>query len=322
MSPVGETNDPERVTARYKVGGALAGYRLDQFLGRMIPKLSRARIQKAIASRVRLSWDAPVKPSTPVREGETVFIDDPEVNEPIVLFEPKVLFEDDDLLAIDKPPGIVVHPTHSHLHNTVITLLRRFRNEPTLTLSHRIDAETSGVLLMGRHRWAARKVQTSFERGQVCKEYRALVFGAPREDAYTVDLPLGAVSEDDFVFRQGPECDDAKPCETHFEVLERGRRFSLIRALPRSGRRHQIRAHLALTGHPIVGDKLYGLDNRAYRRYLRLGKLDSTLQDEVVAERLMLHNFRLELPRPRDPRQPLQITAPLPEDFLRIWNAG
>jgi 23S rRNA pseudouridine1911/1915/1917 synthase len=312
------SGEPSRSAARFRVGPAYAGYRLDQFLQRMIPKLSRNRIQKAIDERVRLSWEAPVKASTPVREDGEVWVDDPQVNEEAIEFDPTVLYDDGDLLAIDKPPGVVVHPTHSHLRNTVITLLRRQMNSPELTLAHRLDAETSGVLLLGRHTWAARRAQSAFQRGKVEKSYLAIVFGRPAEDRFTVDLPLGYHSRDSFVFRQLPEGHDARASLTEIEVLERLARVSLVRAFPKTGRRHQIRAHLAAAGHPIVGDKLYVLDDRAYRRYLKLGRLDEELLARVGAARLMLHSATLSLPHPRQAGERIEITAPLPAD-MAAW---
>lgn len=315
------TGDSPRSAARFRVGPAYAGYRLDQFLQRMIPKLSRNRIQKAIDERVRLSWEAPVKASTPVRENGEVWVDDPEVNEEAIEFEPAVLYEDGDLLAIDKPPGVVVHPTHSHLRNTVITLLRRQMNAPELTLAHRLDAETSGVLLLGRHAWAARRAQSAFQRGKVEKSYLAIVFGRLAEDRFTVDLPLGYHSRDSFVFRQLPDGRDARASLTEVEVLERMARVSFVRAFPKTGRRHQIRAHLAAAGHPIVGDKLYVLDDRAYRRYLKLGRLDDELRARVGADRLMLHSATLSLPHPRQPGERIEITAPLPADMAAWLDA-
>jgi len=306
--------------ARFKVGPAFAGYRLDQFLQRMIPKLSRTRIQHAIEERVRLSWEAPVKPSTPVRAGGIVIVDDPAVNEETIPFDPDILYEDDDLLAIDKPAGLVVHPTHSHYRNTVITLLRQRRGEPELTLAHRLDAETSGALLLGKHTWAARKVQTSFERGRVEKTYLALVFGEPADDTFAIDLPLAAVTRDQFVYRQGGH-EAGRPSETHVEVLRRLGRASLVRVTPKTGRRHQIRAHMAHAGYPIIGDKLYVLDDRAYRHYLKLGALDDELRAKLAADRLMLHSHRIALPAPREPARRLEIVAPLPAEFS-AWMEG
>jgi 23S rRNA pseudouridine1911/1915/1917 synthase len=313
--------------ARFKVSPAYAGYRLDQYLQRMIPKLSRSRIQKAIAERVRLTWDAPVKPSTPVREGGIVIVDDPQVNEAAITFDPVVLYEDDDILAIDKPPGLVVHPTHSHYRNTVITLLRTRRGEPELTLSHRLDAETSGVLLMGRHTWAARKVQTAFQRGRVDKSYFALVHGQPPEDEFEIEVPLGPVSADQFVFRQGTGSEESRLAHTRIAVLERLPTMTLVRADLLTGRRHQIRAHLALAGFPVVGDKLYGLDDRDYRRYLRAGALDDAMLGRLGGARSMLHSHRLVLPHPRIHDQRIEIVAPMPADMLLIleaarWDSG
>lgn len=311
-------DDPKDHPARFRVPPAYAGYRLDQFLQRMIPRLSRSKVQRAIGERVRLSWQAPVKPSTPVREGCDVFVDDPEVNEPEFDFHPPILFEDRDLLVIDKPAGLVVHPTHSHLRNTVITLLRRQRGEPQLTLLHRLDAETSGVLLIGRHRWAARRMQTRFERGRVSKTYLALVFGVPESESFSVELPLGTSSRDGFVFRQSPRAERTRECRTEFRVLRAQTDTALVEASLVTGRRHQIRAHLACVGHPIVGDKLYALDDREYRRYLSNGALDGRQLATLRASRCMLHARAARLEHPRDRDRWVEVQAPLPADMRTL----
>ncbi|UCF68634.1 MAG: RluA family pseudouridine synthase [Acidobacteriota bacterium] len=310
------SHEPTHSAAWFRVGPAFAGFRLDQFLQRMIPKLSRNRIQLAIRARVRLSWEAPVKPSTPVRVGEIVYIDDPRLAEEERPFDPQVLYEDDDLLAIDKPAGWVVHPTHHYRSNTVISMLRRSRGEPALTLAHRLDAETTGVLLLGRHRWAARRLQTAFERGQVRKKYLALVAGRVERDRFTADWPLGPFSRDQFVFRQAPESSVAKPAETRFELVERRESSSLVLAEPVTGRRHQIRAHLALCGHPVLGDKLYTLDDGDYAAFLRTGRLDPALRAKLRADRSMLHSTLLALEHPRRREHEITIRAPAPKDFV------
>ncbi|HHN74086.1 MAG TPA: RluA family pseudouridine synthase [Acidobacteria bacterium] len=316
--------DGEDITrTRFRVHPALAGYRLDQFLMRMIPRLSRNRIQKAISDRVRLSWDAPVKPSTPVREGGEVIIESPHPEEAAIDFDPVVLYEDEDLLAIDKPPGLVVHPTHNHLRNTVISLLRRRRGEDTLALAHRLDAETSGVLMLTRHRWAARKVQTAFERGRVRKHYLAVVFGRPPEDTFTCRQPLGYHSVDTVVYRQSPLADRTRECETRFRVLRRVGRMSLVEAELLTGRRHQIRAHLALEGYPVVGDKLYGLEDRQVRQYLHAGmELDEALRERLGADRCQLHCHSMVFTHPRRERGEIVVRAEMPADMVATLESG
>lgn len=313
---------PTDNAARFRVGPAYAGYRLDQFLQRMIPRLSRSRIQRAITERVRLSWDAPVKASTPVREGGLVLVDDPQIREEEVDFDPAVLYEDGDMLAIDKPPGLVVHPTHSHLRNTVITLLRRRRGEPDLTLAHRLDMETSGVLLLGRHTWAARKIQTAFERGFVTKSYLALVHGSPESDRFEIQAALGPFSRDNLVFRQAPASAGARAAHTRFSVLERAGGITLLQADLLTGRRHQIRAHLAFAELPVVGDKLYSLSDARYRKYLRQGSVDDETLRSLGAARTMLHSHRLTIPHPRDRERRVEIVAPMPADMAAILAAA
>ena len=301
----------------YRVGPAFHGARLDRFLQRMIPKLSRNRVQKAIETRVRLSWDSPVKPSTPVRMGGIVYADDPALEERETDAALPVLYEDRDVLAIDKPPGLVVHPTHGHNRNTVITLLRTRRGEAGLTLAHRIDAETSGVLLLGRHRWAARKLQTAFERGRVRKEYVALALGHPGESRFTIERPLGTHTRNGTIFRQSSLGSPVKPARSLVAVLRAVDRFSLVAVELVTGRRHQIRAHLAEEGHPVVGDKLYMLDDRDYASFLRTGELSAQARQTLGADRTLLHSRAIEIPHPRNPGGRIRIEAPIPDDMRR-----
>jgi len=185
----------DRVTVH--VTASEDGERLDRILADRLPGLSRNRIQKAIRDRVELSWEAPVKPSTPVPEGGIVIVNDPAVAEVPMAYELEVLFEDDDLLAVNKPAGIVVHPTHSHYRNTLIKLLWAARGDDrSITLAHRLDAETSGVLLLTRNKDAARLVQTAFQQGEIAKEYLAIVHGVPDESEGSIELPLGPLSHD------------------------------------------------------------------------------------------------------------------------------
>lgn len=299
----------------FRVDPALAGFRLDQFLKRMIPRLSRRRIQQAIAQGVRLSWDAQIKPSTPVREAGVVFVPlraREARSLPALDISLRVLFESEELLAVDKPSGMVVHPTNDHDQDTVISLLRRVRSEPALTLAHRLDGETSGVLLLCRTRSSARRTQTAFERGKVGKAYLAVVHGRVDRSEWSIDQPLGSLSRDGVVFRQSPDAKHARSAQTQVTTLATSEGASVLRAIPVTGRRHQIRAHLALAGFPVVGDKLYTLEDRPLRTYLRQRKLPQSMQERLGADRTMLHNQLLEIP------PGIRIVAPLPPDLRQV----
>jgi len=162
---------------RYVVGPREAGKRLDLFLHEKIPGLSRTRIQRAIRERVTLSWDAPPRPSTPVRAGGCVRVGNTPLREELLQIDLPVLARGEGWLAVNKPPGIPVHPVNRVRENSLIRMLRRQEGEEGLRLAHRLDSETSGVLLVARDAPASSVLSRAFMDGRVHKEYLALVSG-------------------------------------------------------------------------------------------------------------------------------------------------
>jgi 23S rRNA pseudouridine1911/1915/1917 synthase len=295
---------------RFLVGPKDRGKRLDRFLKERIPGLSRTRIQRAIDERVALSWSAPPRPATRVVPGGEVEVRPRRLDEvPLDLAIP-VLARGGSWLAVDKPSGVPVHPVHRVLENSLIRILRRQEGDPELRLAHRLDAETTGVLLVCRTAEAARRLARAFHHGNVRKEYLALVHGFVADDEGTIDLPIGDASGSPVWERRA--AGHGQTARTDFTVERRLVDTTLVRVRPHTGRRHQIRVHLAALGHPILGDLLYGRPDAHYLARLR-GAGDPREADGGP-KRQLLHCVRLGFPDPGG-EGVCEVAAPLPQDF-------
>jgi 23S rRNA pseudouridine1911/1915/1917 synthase len=302
----------------YVVSGHYRSYRLDRFLQAMIPKLSRARIQSAIRERVSVSWHPRPRPSLTVVPGGEVTIFFPEVVEPDVPAMPRTIHEDDAILVADKPAGLLVHPTHSCLKNNLVHLLRAEHPGVPLALAHRLDRDTSGVIVLTKTVDAARALAAQFEKREIEKTYLAAVHGRVRPLQGTIDAPLGVSRSLQVIFRRSTDGQKAQHAETRFRTLGRGPSASLVMLTPRTGRRHQLRAHLAAIGHPIAGDRLYGLSDRDFLKHLR-GVLNEDARRALLADRQLLHAHRLRLRHPATGRL-VTFTSPMPEDMKRFLD--
>lgn len=315
------------------------GMRLDRFVQSQLKRTSRTRAQKIIALGAYSPEARRLRGNDRVQAEQLILLWRPPWDEKAPDVTIGILHEDPHLLAIDKPAGIPVHPTARYHQSTVVKLLENQREGERLMLSHRLDRETSGVLLLARTSAADRHVKAQFAQGasaqvtgsneerSVHKEYLAITWGFPEEDRFRVALPL----ELDPTSRYGVKMRVAAPGEglpsaTRFEVLGRrqspitGRRYALVRCTLETGRQHQIRVHLAALGVPVVGDKLYGPDDELFARGAD-GEL--TEEDRVVLEldRHALHAAVLELEHPAEPGRRLRVEAPLPRDLAAFWDS-
>ncbi|MDE3137198.1 MAG: RluA family pseudouridine synthase [Acidobacteriota bacterium] len=314
---------------RFVVGDEDAGQRLDRWLAAQLPETSRTRIQEHIAEgRVRLAG-RPARASHRVGAGDSVEIALEPPPELVALPEPiplSILYEDDDLIAVDKPAGIVVHPGAGVQSGTVANaLVHRYGQLPTLGgparpgIVHRLDKDTSGVLLVARNDESHRQLVRQFAGRRVEKTYLALVHG--RLEHATGRISLAIARDLRRRTRMTTRRREGRAALTTWRVLLRleteavGRSlaararsgFTLIEAGLHTGRTHQIRVHFSATGHPVVGDTHYGAPRRV-------------LLDDAPAPplpRLWLHAARVRLAHPRT-GLPLEIRAPLPRD-LRDW---
>lgn len=299
----------------FPVGRRDRGKRLDRFLHERIPGLSRARIQQAIRERVTLSWGVAPRPARPVVPGGVVRVGYTPLQETVIDPGIPVLARGRGWLAVDKPPRVPVHPVNRVRENSVIRMLRRQEGRESLRLVHRLDSETSGVLLIAEDSGTARALATGFEAGQVRKEYLALVRGAPAEDAGTIDLPIGDDVDSRVFVRL--TTGHGRPSRTDWRVERRFRDRALLRLFPHTGRRHQLRVHLEAIGHPILGDMLYGRPDRDFLDMVR-GVRDPRAE-EGGPGRQLLHCARLVFADPAG-GAPGDVGAPLPADFLAAMD--
>jgi 23S rRNA pseudouridine1911/1915/1917 synthase len=308
---------------RFIVQLAEDGTRVDVVLRDHYPWKSREHFQGMIARGDVLVNDVRPKVATRLRNGDVV-----RVKIPVPADAPskesgdhlEILYEDDALVAIDKPSGVVAHPTGRIRHGTLINFLHaRYRRpgegdlDVVPRLAHRIDRDTSGIVLVVKDRRLDAIVTNSFFRREVKKTYLALVEGSPSSDAGLVDKPIGP-APDAQTKLQMAITPDGRPSRTRWRVRERFGDHAWMELSPHTGRTHQLRVHLASEGHPIVCDHLYG-DPRPLRRSSIDARVDAP-RDAVVLQRLALHAHRLELRHPATQRT-LVIESPVPADLSR-----
>jgi len=307
-----------------------AGLRLDRFISSRIVRLSRSRIQGIIAAgKVRAgdTGEVLLRPAIRVREGQRVIIERPAMREPPVVLDYDVLYQDDALLVLDKPSGLPVHPSASYHRHTLTYLLRtRLGPEHGWELAHRLDRETSGVLLLGRRgRGASGSVlKRAFAERTIDKRYWAIARGEILE-TQTIDLPLGPASNSRIRVKMGERAidDGGSPARTEVRPLARGsfcgEPVTLVEASPKTGRQHQIRVHLALVGHPLIGDKLYGIDEEHFISVAEGRRSLDDLGDMLGIRRHALHAISLSLAHPGSGEH-MTLRAPWPGELAAIVN--
>jgi 23S rRNA pseudouridine1911/1915/1917 synthase len=309
----------------------VAGQRVDVFLQGQLHRTSRTRAQAIVRASAYDASGRKLGPNDRVRPEQHILLWRPAWDEKPVPCEVPVLYEDEHLLAVDKPALLPVHPTARYHRNTLIKVLQAARPaDAFLSLGHRLDRETSGVLLVSKSRECDRslKRQISLREG-VHKTYVAITWGAPeRGDGARCFRYERAVELDAaHALRVKMRVSDAPRAlfaATRFEVDEvrrsaLGGAYAHVTCELDTGRQHQIRVHLASLGAPVVGDKLYGPDDALFARSVD-DKL--TPEDAVRLEmpRHALHAWRLALPHPIT-GAPLSVEAPLPRDMADFWNS-
>ena len=287
----------------------IPGERLDAFLARRTENLSRSAAQKLIEDGQVLRNGKPGRKNDKLNMGDTIEYTIPEPREvDIVPTEMKldIVYEDDDLLVINKPKGLVVHPAAGHQDDTLVNGLlyalgddlSGINGELRPGIVHRIDKDTSGLLAVAKNDLAHAMLASQLKDHTMARSYEAIVVGSFREDSGTVDAPIGRHPSD-----RKKMCvteRNSKHAVTHWEVVRRYRGYTHIRCKLETGRTHQIRVHMAHIGHPLLGDVVYG------RKKPELG------QDSQC-----LHAYSLCFQHPRDGR-PVMVFAELPQYFKEV----
>jgi 23S rRNA pseudouridine1911/1915/1917 synthase len=304
---------------RFSVPATLQGARLDRALCVLIPDTTRGYAKELIVGgHVRVDGAVVTKPGTLVAQRGSLEISlaprRPGRIDAADLALLRVLHEDDDLIVIDKPQGVLAHPTVSASGATVSELaVLRYGPLPTLQgddrpgIVHRLDAGTSGVMVLARTEHAFAELMRQFRAREVTKTYLALVYGEPRFDTGWVEAPIARGKDDPSRMSIAPS-GEGRAAATYYEVRERFRGLSLIAAQPKTGRTHQIRVHLTSVGMPLVGDRLYK----------RRGGPSLILPpDAPVPARQCLHAWRLRFKHPTNGEM-VEFEAPPPADFERM----
>ena len=308
-----------------------AGMRLDHFVTRRLPDtlgmegLSRSGIQRLIAGGHITLNGQPAKAAARLRINDVVALKSlpPKplalAGEPIAL---KVIFEDDDCIVIDKAAGIVVHPAAGNRTGTLVNAilhrcpdLQEIGGEVRPGIVHRLDRDTSGVMIVAKNAFAFRELAAQFKDRRVKKEYLALVFGKLKAERGVINRPIGRHRADRKRMSSLHALPKKREAVTEWNVEKwfdgLGSGYTLLRLRPWTGRTHQIRVHLADLGHPVVGDKVYGRKRRvAPGKHDNLAALDSFPRQALHAERLSLFHPRSGAP--------MEFHAPLAEDIAAL----
>jgi len=241
---------------------------------------------------------------------------------------PRIIQETADWLVVDKPPHLAIHPSRPGERGTLWNHLKELLayevvNGGQVSIINRLDRDTSGLVLIAKNAATARRFCRAMERRHFRKEYLAVVWGCPGEAPYEIDAPIARrglyfpsrVWVRQMVHPEGAAAATSVTVERRFSrCTENGSRFSIVRAVPITGRMHQIRVHLAHIGHPVVGDKIYGPGEAHYLRFIETGWTPE-LERALLLPRQALHSARLRL----DADPPLEWQAPLPRD-LADWT--
>ena len=289
----------------------ISGERLDAFLSRSVPELTRSAAQKLLEEGCVQRNGRPGKKNDKLNIGDEIAVTIPEPKE--VEIAPTemaldIVYEDEDVVVINKPKGLVVHPAAGHQDDTLVNGLLHAMGDELSGINgelrpgivHRIDKDTSGLLAVAKNDFAHRILASQLKDHTMARTYEAIVCGSFREDSGTVNAPIGRHPSD-----RKKMCvteRNSKDAVTHWEVVKRYRGYTHIRCRLETGRTHQIRVHMAHIGHPILGDTVYG------RKKPELG------QDSQC-----LHAGSLCFRHPRDQR-PVMVFAPLPDYFQQVLD--
>ncbi len=319
-----DTTDMEPGPETLCVGGSIKERRLDKYLHGRFGNLSRRAIQDAIRQGAVTVNGKIAKQSLKLSPGDEIRLTLPEP--PSREIQPEeipleIIHEDSELIVLNKQPGILVHPARGNTHGTLVNALAFYCDQLSGGLGefrpgivHRLDRNTTGVMIVTKNNAAQWKIARQFELREVNKTYLAIVHGTPELDADRIKVPLGIHPKIREKYAIRPEI--GKEAITFYEVLESFRGFSLLKLSPKTGRTHQIRVHLSYIKHPIVADDMYD-GKLVYPWQLADGE---PVVEEPLINRVALHAFAIEFKHPKT-QEMVRFEAPLPKDMQTLLDA-
>lgn len=299
--------------------------RIDKYLHGRFIRMSRTLIQRLIKQGAITVNGLPTKASYELNAGDEIRMILPEPEPTEVIPEPipvDIVYEDDDMLAVNKQAGIVCHPARATQTGTLANGLAYHAEQLSKGddpfrpgIVHRLDKQTTGIMLVAKTDEAHWRLSLQFERRQIQKTYMAIVEGRPELDGDRIDMPIMShpyVKDKNVVPGPHDDASKAKEAVTTYEVVERFTGFALVKLSPKTGRTHQLRVHMSQIGHPMVGDPMYG--GHMVSEAMLSGRSDDS--DEPILTRQALHAFEISFLHPIRERS-MTLQAPLPEDFCR-----
>ena len=325
-----KTEDQYIVTHRVEQ----TGVRLDAFLKDRYRKRSRENHKRSIGSgAIAIQRNQSphlmigrLKPSTLLIAGDEVLVVSDRKPEPPVCFDYRILYEDDVLFVIDKPANLPVHPAGRYFFNTLLAHLRTERRpnaagdlvvaDHDFFLAHRIDKETSGILVLTKDSAACADLTRQFADRATEKRYYAIVHGVPPQEQFEVALAMrrSTVSRVELKMAVAPEEGGGQNALTTFKRVGTHGKFALLECSPKTGRQHQIRVHLEAAGFPIVGDKLYGLDEDEAYRFFERQFISAEAEAKLMLPRHALHACWIRFTHPVT-RLKMEFHCELPPDL-------
>lgn len=289
-----------------RISDTQAGIRIDKLIAELVEEISRSRIQQLLKEEHIWVNGKSVKANYKVAEGDLIEVEVPQATEPDIVAENiplDILYEDDDILIVNKPKGMVVHPAAGHYSGTLVNAIMYHCKDCLSGINgvmrpgivHRIDMDTTGSLIVCKKDQAHQNVALQLKDHSFKRIYHAIVHGVIKEDAGTVNAPIGRHPIDRK--KMSIACKNGKPAVTHYRVLKRFEKFTYVECELETGRTHQIRVHMASIHHPLLGDTVYGPAKSPY-----------PLQGQT------LHAKVLGIIHPRTGEY-LEVDAPLPEYF-------
>lgn len=286
-----------------------AGIRIDRYLSDQCQDISRSYLQKLLKEQSVLVEEKPVKSNYKVNTGDRISLTLPEIREPEIVPEDiplDIIYEDKDIILINKPKGMVVHPAAGHYSGTLVNgLMSHCRSELSGIngvmrpgIVHRIDMDTTGVLIVCKNDMAHNSISEQLKDHSITRRYAAIVHGVLKDDEGTINAPIGRHPIDRKKMSINEK--NGRDAITHYRVLERFRQYTYIECQLETGRTHQIRVHMASTGHPLLGDSVYGPAKCPFR-----------LNGQT------LHAGVLGIIHPRTGEY-MEFTAPLPDYFEEL----